>query len=93
MSSYFYGLVQQRGPWATTDVDILRLTQPRVTESVVGPNQNAQRPVVGLLAGNARYGMGASTRWTGGDSLNGIAPAGEGLPLPTTTPVVAPPKM
>jgi hypothetical protein len=93
MSSYFYGLVQQRGPWATTDVDILRLTQPRVTQSVVGARRSPpeNRPISGVLAGNAGYGIGASTAWTRGDSLNGIVPAGEGLPaptpkVPTTTP-------
>lgn len=99
--SYFYGLVQQRGPWATTDVDILRLTQPRVTQSIVGGRQRPveNRAISGVLAGNAGYGMGASTRWTQGktgtqlDSLNGIVPSGEGLPVPTTTPSVPPPSV
>lgn len=80
MSHYFYGLVQQQGPWATTDVDVLRATQPRVTQSVVhgdiggGGTINIPPPgVTGVLAGNAGYGMGAGYGFsTGGKSINGI---------------------
>lgn len=78
MSSYFYGLVQQRGPWATTDVDILRNTQPRVKQSVVERNINLAVAqglgVPGMLAGNAGYGTGASygNSTSNANSINGL---------------------
>jgi hypothetical protein len=77
MSSYFYGLVQQRGPWATTDVDILRSTQPRVTQSVVESRgaTPANPAMAGVLAGNAGYGKGFGYATNNAAStINGITP-------------------
>jgi hypothetical protein len=85
MSSYFYGLVQQRGPWATTDVDILRNTQPRVTQSVVESRATPANPAMtGVLAGTAGYGGGAGyASNAAASSINGVSPSGW---VPPSTP-------
>jgi hypothetical protein len=85
MSSYFYGLVQQRGPWATTDVDILRSTQPRVTQSVVESRATPTNPAMtGVLAGTAGYGGGAGYALNAAaSSINGVSPSGW---VPPSTP-------
>lgn len=84
MSSYFYGLVQQRGPWATTDVDILRNTQPRVTQSVVEARgaSPANPAMAGVLAGNAGYGKGFGYATNTAATINGITPSKGGWGVP-----------